>query len=128
MLNVLQGHHEWITEVHFLGIVDNPYVVKLIGYCADDEGRRLQRLLVYEYMPNKGLDDHLFRTSPTVLSWQTRVKIALGAAKGLAYLHEDKEVSSSIPNASSMPRLPCSVSRRASAGRAINNCGLSGCG
>lgn len=88
----LQGHHEWVTEVHFLGMVDNPYLVKLIGYCADADERGIQRLLVYEYMPNKGLDDHLFRSVGPVLSWQTRVRVALGASKGLAYLHDDKGV------------------------------------
>lgn len=92
----LQGHHEWVTEVHFLGMVDNPYLVKLIGYCADDDERGIQRLLVYEYMPNKGLDAHLFGSVGPVLSWHTRVKVALGAAKGLAYLHDDKGVSGTL--------------------------------
>lgn len=67
--------------------------MKLIGYCANDEDERgIQRLLVYEYMPNKGLDDHLFQPGSNPLSWQSRVKIALGAARGLAYLHEDMEI------------------------------------
>ncbi|KAG0569690.1 hypothetical protein KC19_6G108200 [Ceratodon purpureus] len=88
-----QGHKEWLAEVHFLGLVDCAFLVKLIGYCAtDDDERGLQRLLVYEFMPNKGLDDHLFRQGPNCLSWASRVKIVLGAARGLAYLHEELEI------------------------------------
>jgi serine/threonine protein kinase len=88
-----QGHKEWLAEVHFLGLVDCPHLVKLIGYCAtDDDERGIQRLLVYEFMPNKGLDDHLFHRGPNFLSWASRVKIVMGAARGLAYLHEELEI------------------------------------
>lgn len=76
-----------------MGLVDCPHLVKLIGYCAtDDDERGIQRLLVYEFMPNKGLDDHLFHRGPNCLSWASRVKIVLGAARGLAYLHEELEI------------------------------------
>jgi hypothetical protein len=75
----LQGHKEWLAEVHFLALVDNPFLVKLIGYCAEDGPTGSHRLLVYEYMPNRGLDIHLFRGAPPILPWQARVKIALGA-------------------------------------------------
>jgi hypothetical protein len=55
-----QGHKEWLAEVHFLGVVEHRNLVKLIGYCASETERGPQRLLVYEFMPNKTLDDHLF--------------------------------------------------------------------
>ncbi|KAG8060778.1 hypothetical protein GUJ93_ZPchr0002g23786 [Zizania palustris] len=55
----LQGQKEWLTEMNVLGIVEHPNLVKLIGYCADDDERGIQRLLVYEYMPNGSVDDHL---------------------------------------------------------------------
>lgn len=78
----LQGHREWVAEVHFLGQLHHFNLVKLIGYCIEDD----QRLLVYEFMTRGSLENHLFRrTIP--LPWSNRIKIALGAAKGLAFLH-----------------------------------------
>lgn len=84
----LQGHKEWVTEVNFLGIAEHPNIVKLVGYCAEDDERGIQRLLVYEFMPNRSVQDHLSSKFQKVLPWATRVKIALDAALGLAYLHE----------------------------------------
>ncbi|KAE8021657.1 hypothetical protein FH972_007529 [Carpinus fangiana] len=82
----LQGHKEWLAEVNYLGDLLHPNLVKLIGYCIEDD----QRLLVYEFMPRGSLENHLFRR-PLPLPWSTRMKIALGAAKGLAFLHEEAE-------------------------------------
>lgn len=73
-------------------MLEHPNLVKLIGYCADDGERGNQRLLVYEYMPNRSLEDHLFSRTHTPLSWNRRLEIILGAAEGLAYLHEGVEV------------------------------------
>ncbi|OIW17628.1 hypothetical protein TanjilG_28978 [Lupinus angustifolius] len=87
-----QGHKQWLAEVQFLGVVEHPNLVKLIGYCASDDERGIQRLLVYEYMPNKSLESHLFEKAYDPLPWKTRLEIALGAAQGLAYLHEELEV------------------------------------
>lgn len=83
-----QGHKEWVTEVNLLGIVQHTNLVKLVGYCAEDHEKGIQRLLVYEYMPNRCVEYHLSKRSGTVLSWSTRLKIAQDTALGLAYLHE----------------------------------------
>uniref|UniRef100_A0A7N0UVS9 Protein kinase domain-containing protein n=1 Tax=Kalanchoe fedtschenkoi TaxID=63787 RepID=A0A7N0UVS9_KALFE len=90
--NSLQGHKQWVAEVQFLGIVDHPNLVKLLGHCSIDGERGIQRLLVYEFMPNKSLEDHLFSKIRPPLPWTTRLEIILGAAQGLAYLHEGMEV------------------------------------
>lgn len=79
----LQGHREWLAEVNFLGQLRHPHLVKLIGYSCEDE----HRLLVYEFMQRGSLENHLFRKASLPLTWATRMKIALGAAKGLAFLH-----------------------------------------
>ncbi|KAI3811635.1 hypothetical protein L1987_21361 [Smallanthus sonchifolius] len=82
----LQGIREFVVEVLTLGLADHPNLVKLIGYCAEGE----QRLLVYEYMPLGSLEDHLhgYRANSKRLDWNTRMKIAAGAARGLEYLHD----------------------------------------
>ncbi|KAI3721445.1 hypothetical protein L2E82_32456 [Cichorium intybus] len=87
----LQGHKEWVTEVNVLGFVDHPNLVKLVGYGAEDDERGIQRLLVYEYMPNRSVQDHLCNRFQKPLPWSTRLKIAQDAARGLAYLHEGME-------------------------------------
>ncbi|KAF5446931.1 hypothetical protein F2P56_032525, partial [Juglans regia] len=89
--NGLQGHKEWINEVNFLGVVKHPNLVKLVGYCAEDDERGIQRLLVYELMRKKSLEDHLLARVPSPLPWITRLKIAQDAARGLAYLHEEMD-------------------------------------
>ncbi|KAI3995661.1 hypothetical protein MKX01_031434 [Papaver californicum] len=89
--NGMQGHKEWITEVNFLGVVKHPNLVKLVGYCAEDDERGMQRLLVYELMRNKSLEDHLLARVPSPLSWKMRLQIAHDAACGLAYLHEEMD-------------------------------------
>ncbi|CAA6669764.1 unnamed protein product [Spirodela intermedia] len=68
------------------------YKVKLIGYCAVDGEKEIQRLLVYEFMPNKSLEQHLFNGAYPALSWERRLKIAMGVAEGLRYLHEGLEI------------------------------------
>ncbi|KAF5743150.1 serine/threonine-protein kinase [Tripterygium wilfordii] len=88
-LDGMQGHKEWMAEIIFLGQLRHPHLVKLIGYCWEEE----ERLLVYEYMARGSLENQLFRRYTATLPWSTRMKIALGAAKGLAFLHEtDKPV------------------------------------
>ncbi|XP_020596024.1 probable serine/threonine-protein kinase PBL10 [Phalaenopsis equestris] len=80
-----QGHREWLAEVNYLGQLHHPNLVKLIGYCLEDE----HRLLVYEFMPRGSLENHLFRRGSYFqpFSWSLRTKVALGAARGLAFLH-----------------------------------------
>ncbi|XP_051146290.1 probable serine/threonine-protein kinase PBL3 isoform X2 [Andrographis paniculata] len=82
-----QGHKEWLTEVNYLGQLHHPNLVKLIGYCSEGDNR----LLVYEFMPKGSLENHLFRRGSQPLSWATRIKVAIGAAKGLSFLHDDEQ-------------------------------------
>ncbi|KAJ7963847.1 Kinase family protein [Quillaja saponaria] len=84
--NGFQGNREFLVEVLMLSLLHHPNLVNLVGYCAD----RDQRILVYEYMPNGSLEDHLLDLAEDrkPLDWNTRMKIAEGAAKGLEYLHE----------------------------------------
>ncbi|KAK4492222.1 hypothetical protein RD792_003024 [Penstemon davidsonii] len=82
--NSYQGHREWLAEVIFLGQLSHPNLVKLIGYCCENE----HRVLIYEYMPRGSVENNLFSRVLLPLPWSTRMKIAFGAAKGLAFLHE----------------------------------------
>ncbi|RLM61515.1 hypothetical protein C2845_PM14G10430 [Panicum miliaceum] len=86
-----QGNREFVVEVLMLSLLHHPNLVNLVGYCADGE----QRLLVYEYMALGSLADHLLLPAggeqdepQRALSWETRMRVALGAARGLEYLHE----------------------------------------
>ncbi|KAF5463548.1 hypothetical protein F2P56_019452 [Juglans regia] len=85
----MQGFQEWQSEVNFLGRLSHPNLVKLFGYCWEDK----ELLLVYEFMQRGSLENHLFRRSPNIepLSWDIRLKIAIGAARGLAFLHTSEK-------------------------------------
>ncbi|PKU62047.1 proline-rich receptor-like protein kinase PERK1 isoform X1 [Dendrobium catenatum] len=80
-----QGEREFQTEVEIISRVHHKHLVSLVGYCIADG----KRLLVYEFIPNNTLEFHLHEKGRPPLDWPTRLKIALGSAKGLAYLHED---------------------------------------
>ncbi|KAF0924220.1 hypothetical protein E2562_008517 [Oryza meyeriana var. granulata] len=80
-----QGEREFQAEVEIISRVHHRHLVSLVGYCISSN----QRLLVYDFVPNNTLHYHLDGHGKPVLDWQARVKIAAGAARGIAYLHED---------------------------------------
>ncbi|KAL5989756.1 hypothetical protein ACLOJK_010650 [Asimina triloba] len=80
-----QGTREFLAEVETIGNVNHVNLVRLIGFCAD----RSYRLLIYEYMSNGSLDNWIFNSQRNKdINWETRKKIILDIARGLAYLHE----------------------------------------
>ncbi|KAG2729305.1 hypothetical protein I3760_01G243700 [Carya illinoinensis] len=85
-----QGKKQFRAEVTIIGSIHHVHLVKLRGFCAEGS----HRLLVYEYMGKGSLDKWIFKNNEGshLLDWDTRFNIALGTAKGLAYLHEECEV------------------------------------
>ncbi|KAJ7975704.1 Receptor-like kinase [Quillaja saponaria] len=80
-----QGEREFRAEVEIISRVHHRHLVSLVGYCIFEH----QRLLIYDYVPNNTLHYHLHGEDKLVMDWATRVKVAAGAARGIAYLHED---------------------------------------
>lgn len=87
--NSNQGEREFVTEIETLSKLRHHNLVSLIGYCNEKEQGEM--ILVYEYMPNGTLADHLHKLSSnnhvSSLTWNQRLKICIGAARGLDYLH-----------------------------------------
>ncbi|KAA8516373.1 hypothetical protein F0562_016666 [Nyssa sinensis] len=81
--DVFQGEEEFWAEMSTIGKINHMNLVRMWGFCSE----RRYRLLVYEYVENGSLDKHLF--SANFLGWKERFKVAIGTAKGLAYLHHE---------------------------------------
>ncbi|XP_038979810.1 L-type lectin-domain containing receptor kinase SIT2-like [Phoenix dactylifera] len=82
-----QGMREFIAEIVSIGRLRHRNLVQLLGYCR----RKGELLLVYEFMPNGSLDQHLFNQPKLMLSWGQRFQIIKGVASALYYLHEGWE-------------------------------------
>ncbi|KAJ8758996.1 hypothetical protein K2173_003234 [Erythroxylum novogranatense] len=80
-----QGDREFKAEVEIISRVHHRHLVSLVGYNISDH----HRMLIYEFVPNNTLAHHLHGKGKSGLDWPKRLKIAIGSAKGLAYLHED---------------------------------------
>ncbi|XAR49196.1 Non-specific serine/threonine protein kinase [Bertholletia excelsa] len=80
----LQGNLEFKTEIELLSRIHHKNVVSLLGFCFEEA----EQILVYEYIPNGTLKQSLSGKSGIRLDWMRRLRIALGAARGLQYLHE----------------------------------------
>ncbi|KAI3675656.1 hypothetical protein L1987_85248 [Smallanthus sonchifolius] len=83
-----QGKAQFIAEIATISAVQHRNLVKLYGCCIEGD----KRLLVYEYLENKSLDQALFGDIRLSLNWATRFDICLGIARGLAYLHEESRI------------------------------------
>ncbi|XP_039122912.1 proline-rich receptor-like protein kinase PERK13 [Dioscorea cayenensis subsp. rotundata] len=80
-----QGEKEFRAEVDVISRVHHRHLVSLVGYCLAEH----RRMLVFEFLPNKTLEHHLHGKGLPVLEWPKRLRIAIGSARGLSYLHED---------------------------------------
>ncbi|XP_058109415.1 putative receptor protein kinase ZmPK1 [Magnolia sinica] len=88
--DVIQGGEEFWAEMNTIGRIYHMNLVRMWGYCSEG----VHRLLVYEFVENGSLDKHLFSNDNSIgpasaLGWKERFKIAVGTAKGLAYLHHE---------------------------------------
>jgi len=76
------------SQVELLSRLHHYHVVPLIGYCSEFHGKHAERLLVFEYMSYGSLRDCLDGELGEKMTWNIRISVALGAARGLEYLHE----------------------------------------
>ncbi|KAL4597321.1 hypothetical protein ACB092_12G224100 [Castanea dentata] len=86
--NSRQGLEEFKTEVVLIAKLQHKNLAKLLGYCVEGD----EKILIYEYMPNKSLDCFIFEQNDNLLAWPKRFDIIIGIVRGLLYLHQDSRL------------------------------------